>query len=372
MKKLVGFIGWRGMVGSVLIQEMIKNKDFSKISPVFFSTSQIGSLSPKINGICTTYLKDANDIDQLYELDIIITCQGTEYTKNIYPQLKNRNWNGYWIDAASLFRTHTDALIVLDPLNKQEILNALNSGIKKFVGGNCTVSLMLMALGGLFKRNLIEWVHTSTYQAVSGAGASYMYELLEQINFVLKKISTNYSLLDMPILELEKIIKKTVYHHDFPRKYLKVPLFGSLLPWIDVASRNGQSKEEWKGTVETNKILNSVNQIPIESTCVRVNSFRCHSQSFLIKLHSNISIQEIEFIIKNQNQWVKLVKNTPIDSINKLTPMFVSGSLNILVGRIRKLSLGNKFISIFSVGDQLLWGAAEPIRRMLNILVNEL
>lgn len=372
MKKSVGFIGWRGMVGSVLLERMIKKRDFGNISPVFFSTSQSGSIFPIDISKRKIFLKDAYDIDHLYSLDIIVTCQGTQYTQDIYFKLKKNGWTGFWIDASSIFRNHSDSMIVLDPVNKKHILEGLNKGIKKFIGGNCTVSLMLMALGGLFKKKLINWVSVTTYQAISGAGAKQIAEFLDQVNFVLKKISIHHTILKYPVLKLEKIIQKSVQNKDFPKNFLKVPLFGNIIPWIDSISENGLSKEEWKGSIETNKILNTKKFIPVESTCVRVPSFRCHSQSFFIKLNSNVSIPELESIITSHNKWVRIIKNTPEDSTKYLTPIAVSGTLNISIGRIRKLSIGKKFISIFSVGDQLLWGAAEPIRRMLKILISEI
>ncbi|WP_222836970.1 aspartate-semialdehyde dehydrogenase [Buchnera aphidicola] len=368
--KSVGFVGWRGMVGSVLLNRMIKENDFSNIIPHFFSTSQSGQNGPIINNTLFKDLKDAYNLNLLQEMDIIITCQGGSYTDSIYPKIRKNNWKGYWIDAASTLRMNNDSVIVLDPINLKVIQNALDSGIKTFVGSNCTVSLMLMALGGLFEQNLIEWISVSTYQAASGAGAKYVIELLKQMgaiyNIVCNDLSNNLS----SILDLEKKVITQIQNNNFPLKHFSVPLAGSLIPWIDVDMGNGQSREEWKGQFETNKILGSENKIIIDGTCVRISSIRCHSQSFFIKLNKNLSKKNIEEILINHNKWVDFVPNNMEETICKLTPSAISGTLRIPVGRLRKLSMGNKYFSAFTVGDQLLWGAAEPLRRMLNLLIN--
>ncbi|AEH39865.1 aspartate-semialdehyde dehydrogenase [Buchnera aphidicola (Cinara tujafilina)] len=371
MKKSVGFIGWRGMVGSVLLDRMQKNNDFKKIKPVFFTTSQVGHKTPSILGCSQSFLEDAYNIEHLKELDIILSCQGTKYTLIIYKKLRKIGWKGYWIDASSALRLKNNSIIVLDPINMNSINCALQKNIKTFVGGNCTVSLMLMALGGLFQKNIVDWVTVSTYQAVSGGGAKYMLETLKQMGYIYNKISLNNTLLNKGVLEIEKIARDAVQDRFFPKKYFTVPLAGSLIPWIDIPMKNGQSKEEWKGAVETNKILDSKNYIPIDGTCVRVDSLRCHSQSFVIKLKNNISIKDIELWIDSHNPWVKLIKNTPEDTKKNLTPAAVTGTLNIPIGRVRKLNLGKNYITAFSVGDQLLWGAAEPLRRILNILISQ-
>lgn len=371
MKKSVGFIGWRGMVGSVLLERMQENNDFKNISSIFFTTSQIGHKAPKILGCKNSLLEDAYNLDYLKELDIIVSCQGTEYTNLIYKKIRKIGWNGYWIDAASSLRLNHDSVIALDPVNLESIHLALQKNIKTFVGGNCTVSLMLMALGGLFKRKIIDWVTVSTYQAVSGSGAKYMLEMFKQMGFIYNKISHNNKLFNQGILALEKRARNALQDSIFPKKYFTVPLAGSLIPWIDKSMDNGQSKEEWKGSVETNKILNSKRYIPIDGTCVRIASLRCHSQSFFIKLKDNFSIQRIESWICEHNPWVKFIENTPEATIHKLTPTAVTGTLDIPIGRLRKLNIGKRYISAFSVGDQLLWGAAEPLRRILNILISQ-
>ncbi|QFQ32608.1 aspartate-semialdehyde dehydrogenase [Buchnera aphidicola (Aphis fabae)] len=370
MMKSVGFIGWRGMVGSVLLNRMREENDFLKIIPHFFSTSQLGQDGPIINNKVFKNLKDAYNLNLLEEMDIIITCQGGSYTDTVYSKLRKNNWKGYWIDAASSLRMKNDSIIVLDPINLKSIKTALDDGIKTFVGSNCTVSLMLMALGGLFSNKLVEWISVSTYQAASGAGAQYVIELLKQMgalyNVVSKDLSSNvYSILDI----IKKVTKK-IQDDKFPLKYFSVPLAGSLIPWIDIDMGTGQSREEWKGQFETNKILGSKNQVIIDGTCVRISSIRCHSQSILIKLNKNISLKNMEEIIVNHNKWVHFIPNNIEDTIFKLTPSAVTGTLKIPVGRLRKLSMGDKYFSAFTVGDQLLWGAAEPLRRMLSLLIN--
>lgn len=369
MKK-VGFIGWRGMVGSVLMQRMHEENDFKgNFTPYFFSTSQVGLDGPEINGQKNP-LMDAFSIDDLKELDIILTCQGGDYTNEVFPKLKESGWSGYWIDAASSLRMNDDSLIVLDPINKNFIDKALNKGIKNYIGGNCTVSLMLMALGGLFEQNLVEWVSSMTYQAASGAGAQNMREMLEQMLYLSEQSKAVIRDASSNILELDQLVTELTKTKDFPNKHFGAALTTSLIPWIDKEMPNGQSKEEWKAAQEGNKILgkNGI-EIPIDGTCVRIASLRCHSQAFTIKLKKDIPINEVEELIKNHNQWVKFVENQKQATVDELNPTSVSGTLDIAIGRVRKMNIGNDFINAFSVGDQLLWGAAEPLRRMLNILL---
>lgn len=364
--KSVGFIGWRGMVGSVLINRMIEEKDFDNIKPVFFSTSQYGKKLPKFLNKKNEIIKNAFNLEELKELDIIITCQGSNYTNEVYYKMRNIGWNGYWIDAASNLRMNNDAIIVLDPINHKQIEEGIDKGIKNFIGGNCTVSLMLMSLGGLFVNNLIEWVSVSTYQAVSGAGSLHMRELIIQMGILYKHVKNKISNRSNTILEIEKKITEISRSSTLPTENFIVPIAGNLIPWIDIELKNGISKEEWKGQAETNKILN--NNIIIDGLCIRIGALRCHSQSFLIKLKKDIAISEIEVLLKQHNSWVKIVKNNKNDSLKNLTPVSVSGTLKIPIGRIRKLNIGTKYISAFTVGDQLLWGAAEPLRRTLNLL----
>mgnify|MGYP001053394535 FL=1 len=364
----VGFIGWRGMVGSVLMQRMLEENDFDHINePVFFTTSQVGQAGPEI-GKDIAPLKDAADIDALKQMDVIITCQGGDYTKDIYPRLRAAGWNGYWIDAASALRMDDDAIIILDPVNSDIIDKGLSKGIKTFVGGNCTVSLMLMGLGGLFKAGHIEWLTSMTYQAASGAGARNMRELITQMGQIR---DGSQSLLDNPasaILDIDRQVVQSM-RNELSVDNFGVPLAGSLIPWIDVPVADGQSKEEWKGYVETNKILGrNANPIAIDGTCVRIGAMRCHSQAFTIKLNKDIPMDEIEHMIAEANQWVSVVPNDRQITMQDLTPTKVTGTLNIPVGRLRKMKMGKQYLNAFSVGDQLLWGAAEPLRRMLRIL----
>ncbi len=373
--KLVGIVGWRGMVGSVLLQRMQEENDFAHIEPVFFSTSDAGGKAPAMAKNETT-LQDAGDISSLAKCDIIITCQGGDYTSEIYPQLRASGWTGFWIDAASTLRMNDDAIIVLDPVNSDVIKSGLSKGIKNYIGGNCTVSCMLMGLGGLFRHELVEWVTSMTYQAASGGGAQHMRELLTQFGKVNASVK---SLLDNPasaILEIDRQVlqQQKAFSADETRQF-GVPLAGNLIPWIDKDLDNGVSKEEWKAGAETNKILGrgaglAKSAIPMDGLCVRIGAMRCHSQALTIKLTRDVPLDEIEQIIAESNPWVKLVKNTREASIHELTPAAVTGSMTIPVGRIRKLQMGNNYISAFTVGDQLLWGAAEPLRRMLRILVD--
>lgn len=369
MKKKVGFIGWRGMVGSVLLNRMCEENDFEKIIPVFFSTSQQGQIGPKIQGVIQSKLEDAYNIEALEALDIIITCQGGEYTNIIFYKLREIGWNGYWIDAASTLRMKKDSVIVLDPVNKNIIEKSIHGGIKNFIGGNCTVSLMLMSLGGLFVSNLIEWVTVSTYQAASGSGAQHMMELLHQMGVIHTVVSQELKSMRVSPLSIEQQVTKITRSEILPKNYFQVPLVCSVLPWIDTHVKYGQTKEEWKAQTETNKILGSKDKILIDGVCVRVGSLRCHSQSFTIKLRKDISISEIETILSSHNEWVRVIPNNYNDTIHNLTPTAVTGKLITPVGRLRKLSLGKKYLSAFTVGDQLLWGAAEPLRRILRLLM---
>ncbi|MEA1968924.1 MAG: aspartate-semialdehyde dehydrogenase [Thermodesulfobacteriota bacterium] len=368
MKK-VGFIGWRGMVGSVLMERMIAEKDFTGFEPVFFTTSQQGEKGPDL-GFETGILEDACNIEQLSKMDIIVSCQGGDYTKKVYADLRQQPWNGYFIDAASTLRMEKESIIVLDPVNREMIDNGLKNGIKDYVGGNCTVSLMLMGLNGLFQNGLVEWITSMTYQASSGAGAKNMRELLNQMRMI---GSNAGSLLKSPssaILEIDKNVTASLRSDEFPRENFGAPLAGSLIPWIDSPMENGQTREEWKGISETNKILGrESNPIPIDGQCVRIGTMRCHSQAFTIKLTKELPLKDIEEIIASANEWVKVIPNSKEETLKELTPARVSGTLDIPVGRVRKLNLGNKYITAFSVGDQLLWGAAEPLRRVLKIIL---
>lgn len=369
MKK-VGIIGWRGMVGSVLMDRMISEDDFRNFTPFFFTTSQVGEKGPAVGNESPADLIDAFDIDTLCDMDIILSCQGGAYTGKVKPQLAQRNWNGYWIDAASTLRMEKDSIIVLDPVNRHIIDNALSDGIKNFIGGNCTVSLMLMALGGLFENNLVEWLTSMTYQASSGAGAKNMEELVRQMQTIGNSAAP---ILDNPasaILELDKQVIQTMRADDFDTDNWGVPLAASLIPWIDSPMENGQTREEWKGFVETNKIIGrSDNPVPIDGQCIRVGAMRCHSQAFTIKLNKNVPLNDLESMMAEHNDWVKVVPNDREITVKELTPAAVTGTLTVPVGRIRKMNLGEDFLTCFSVGDQLLWGAAEPLRRVLNIIV---
>ncbi|WP_440056402.1 aspartate-semialdehyde dehydrogenase (plasmid) [Pseudoalteromonas sp. T1lg65] len=368
----VGLVGWRGMVGSVLMERMQQENDFEKINPFFFTTSQTGQLGPTFSGSGDAKpLQDAHDIEALANMDIIISCQGGDYTKAVYPALRESGWEGYWIDAASALRMSKDSIIVLDPVNLDVIKQGLEQGVKTFVGGNCTVSLMLLALGGLFEQDLIEWVSPMTYQAASGAGAKNMRELITQMGEIHDSVKDKLADPSSAILEIDHIVAKKIQDKSLPQDQFGVPLAGSLIPWIDVPMESGQSKEEWKAQVEANKILGSSKQpIPIDGLCVRIGAMRCHSQALTIKLRENRSVAEIEEILASHNEWVKVIPNDRDITATELTPVKVTGTLNIPIGRIRKLSMGDKYISAFTVGDQLLWGAAEPLRRMLNIICN--
>ena len=367
----VGLVGWRGMVGSVLIQRMRDEKDFAGITPVFFSTSNAGGNAPSFDGIEAGPLKDAHDIDALAACDVIITCQGGDYTKQVHHPLRNSGWNGYWIDAASTLRMEDNSVIILDPVNRQVIDTALANGTKDFIGGNCTVSLMLMAIGELFNRGWVEWVSAMTYQAASGSGANNMRELIQGMGVLRDAVADELADPSSAILEIDKKIAATQRSADFPQQYFGVPLAGSLIPYIDVQLDNKQSKEEWKGGVETNKILgnDSNNAIAIDGMCVRIGAMRCHAQGLTIKLKKDVPLSEIEAALKNSgNQWLDVVEDDKQASMERLTPVAVTGTLTVAVGRLRKLNMGPEYLGAFTVGDQLLWGAAEPLRRMLNII----
>jgi aspartate-semialdehyde dehydrogenase len=367
----VGLVGWRGMVGSVLMERMRAEQDFALIEPVFFTTSNVGGQGPAI-GQDTPPLKDARSIAELKTLDVILTCQGGDYTNEVHPQLRAAGWNGYWIDAASALRMKDDAVIILDPVNRPVIQTALAKGVRDYIGGNCTVSLMLMGLGGLFAHGLVEWLSAMTYQAASGAGAQNMRELIQQMGAIHGAVADR---LDQPasaILEIDQIVADTLRSSEFPTQHFGVPLAGSLIPWIDKQMENGQSREEWKGQAETNKILGRVERpVPIDGICVRVGAMRCHSQAVTIKLTRNAPLDEVEEIIGTANDWVRVVPNERERSIRELTPAAVTGALTIPVGRLRKLTMGPEYLGAFTCGDQLLWGAAEPLRRMLRMLLED-
>ena len=366
----VGLVGWRGMVGSVLMQRIREENDLVGIEPVFFSTSQAGQTAPDF-GQGSDILKNAKDISELAEQDIIITCQGGDYTQEIHPQLRNNGWSGYWIDAASTLRMDDNAVIILDPINREIIDAALKNGCKDFIGGNCTVSLMLMAIGGLFNAGLIEWVSSMTYQAASGAGAPNMRELLAQMGALNHCVAEELQTPGSAILEIDRKVTAALRSDEFPKTEFGFPLAGSVLPWIDREAEDGQSREEWKGIAETNKILGNQTPIPIDGICARIGSMRCHSQALTIKLNKNLPIEEIESLIAGENQWVQLIPNKKAETLEQLTPAAVSGTLNVPVGRIRKMKMGPEYLSVFTCGDQLLWGAAEPLRRMLRILAKK-
>ncbi len=366
--KRVGLVGWRGMVGSVLMQRMHAEQDFALIEPVFFSTSQVGAMGPFI-GKETAPLKDARSIEQLKAMDVVISCQGGDYTNDVFPRLRSAGWKGYWIDAASALRMNDDAVIVLDPINAPLIRDAMVRGTKNFIGGNCTVSLMLMALHGLFREDLVEWMTAMTYQAASGAGAENMRELVSQMGYTHAAVKP---LLEDPasaILDIDRGVAEALRSGDLPAQNFGGALAGSLLPWIDKDLGNGQSKEEWKGQAEGNKILGTKKFVPIDGLCVRIGAMRCHSQALTIKLRRDVPLADINGLLAGANNWVKLVPNTREASLAELTPAKVTGTLSVPIGRLRKMSMGGEYLSAFTVGDQLLWGAAEPLRRMLRILL---
>jgi len=368
MKK-TGFIGWRGMVGSVLMERMCEESDFKDIQPIFFTTSQAGQAGPDV-GVEIPLLQSAYDIEALSKMDVILTCQGGDFTKQVYPQLRNSGWQGYWIDAASALRMQDSSIIVLDPVNSSVIEAGLANGVKDFIGGNCTVSLMLMALGGLFNANLVEWASSMTYQAASGSGAHSMRELINQMGVIEGSVAAALADPATAILDIDRRVTETLRSDSFPVDNWAFPLAGSLLPYIDSQLENGQSREEWKNQAETNKILGlEGHPIPLDGLCVRIGAMRCHSQALTIKLTRDVSMDEIESMLSEANQWVNVIGNNKEDSIRQLTPAAVTGGLQVPVGRLRKMNMGDRYLSAFTVGDQLLWGAAEPLRRMLRILI---
>lgn len=368
MKK-VGMVGWRGMVGSVLMERMMAENDFEQFTPVFFTTSQAGSKAPDV-GKAVPDLIDAHDIDTLMEMDIIVSCQGGAYTEAVRPKLEAREWEGYWIDAASTLRMDDKSVIILDPVNLSVIEEGLAMGIKNYIGGNCTVSLMLMGLGGLFEHDMVEWLTSMTYQAASGAGAQNMEELVAQMKYIGDAAAPILADPATAALDLDRNVIESIRSDAFPVENWAVPLGASLIPWIDRAMDNGQTREEWKGVVETNKILGrSNNPIPIDGQCVRIGAMRCHSQAFTIKLKKDIPLDDIHQALAANNDWVQVIPNTKEETITELTPAKVTGTLTVPVGRIRKMNLGGEYLTAFTVGDQLLWGAAEPLRRFLNIIL---
>lgn len=372
-KLTVGLVGWRGMVGSVLMNRMIEEGDFEHFTPVFFSTSNAGGQAPDFGGVIANAgtLKDANDISELAKCDVIITCQGGDYTKAVHPALRDGGWAGYWIDAASSLRMEDDAIIILDPINRDVIDAALANGKKDFIGGNCTVSLMLMAIGELFCRDWVEWVSAMTYQAASGAGAANMRELIAGMGVLHDSVADKLADPASAILQIDHIIADTQRSDSFPKQQFGAVLAGSLIPYIDSQLDNGQSREEWKGQAETNKILGKADDdiINIDGICVRIGAMRCHSQALTIKLKKDIPLADIEqALIDSKNPWLDVVPNNKPDSMERLTPVAVTGTLNVAVGRLRKMNMGGEYLTAFTVGDQLLWGAAEPLRRMLAII----
>ena len=370
--KRVGLVGWRGMVGSVLMQRMHAERDFALIEPVFFSTSRAGGMGPFV-GKESAPLRDAKSVEELGAMDVVISCQGGDYTNEVFPRLRASGWKGYWIDAASALRMREDAVIVLDPVNLDLIKEAMHRGVRNYIGGNCTVSLMLMGMHGLFQADLVEWVTAMTYQAASGAGAESMRELVAQMGFAHQAAK---AALDDPagaILEVDRAVTSALRDPALPTRQLGFPLAGNVLPWIDKDLGNGQSREEWKGQAEGNKILGRPGStIPIDGVCVRVGAMRCHSQALTVKLRRDVPVPDIEGILAEANDWVRVIPNEREASLRELTPAAVSGSLHVPIGRIRKLELDRSgtYITAFTVGDQLLWGAAEPLRRMLRILLD--
>jgi aspartate-semialdehyde dehydrogenase len=365
----VGLIGWRGMVGSVLVQRMREERDFDLIDPLFFSTSQAGADSPEVGKRVGPVL-DANDVKALTQTDALISCQGGDYTKAIYPKLRDAGWTGYWIDAASTMRMKDDAIIVLDPVNRAVIDRAIAGGVKNFIGGNCTVSLMLMAMSGLFEAGLVEWVSAMTYQSASGAGAKNMRELVAQMGVAHRAAADLLTNPASAILDIDRAVAAALRSPAFPTREFGHPLAGSLLPWIADDLGNGQSKEEWKAMAEANKILGLTDgAIPVDGLCVRVGAMRCHSQALTVRLKQDLPVAEIERLLAGAHEWVTVVPNVKEASLAALSPAAVTGTLQVPIGRIRKLHFGPEYISAFTVGDQLLWGAAEPLRRTLRILL---
>lgn len=372
----VGFVGWRGMVGSVLRERMQAENDFSLFQSAFFTSSQVGAAAPRVTGAQPTLL-DANNIDALAGCDAIVSCQGGDYTLDVHPPLRAAGWRGYWIDAASALRMRQDAIIILDPVNLPVIRAAMERGVRDFIGGNCTVSLMLMALDGLLKENLIEWVTAMTYQAASGAGAQNMRELLTQMGQLHAGVRRELEDPNSSILDIDRSVSATMRGEGFARQHFGTALAGSLIPWIDKDLGNGVSREEWKGGAEANKILGrpamgEPGSLLVEGLCVRIGAMRCHSQALTIKLKRDLPLAKIEQLLADANRWVRVIPNRREESIDQLSPARVSGTLEVPIGRIRKLAMGGEYLSAFTVGDQLLWGAAEPLRRMLRIVLGRL
>ncbi|MFB0827021.1 aspartate-semialdehyde dehydrogenase [Chromobacterium violaceum] len=364
----VGFVGWRGMVGSVLMQRMREENDFAVIAePVFFTTSNVGGKAPDI-GRDVPPLKDAGDIDELKAMDVIVTCQGGDYTTEVYGKLRAAGWKGYWIDAASTLRMQEDSIIVLDPVNRELIDKGVANGVKDYIGGNCTNSIMLMGMNGLFREGLVDWVSSMTYQAASGGGANHMRELLKGMGAIHSTVADELATPSSAILEIDRKVAQAI-REDVPTEYFGAPLAGGLIPWIDKQLDNGQSKEEWKGQAEVNKILGTSSVVPVDGLCVRIGAMRCHSLALTVKLKKDLPLSEIEAIIKSGNDWVKWVPNDREISVKELTPAAITGGLEVGVGRVRKMNMGGEYLSAFVIGDQLLWGAAEPLRRMLRILI---
>ena len=373
--KQVGIIGWRGMVGSVLLARMREERDFDLIEPTFFSTSQAGSKAPDIGRATNSKgaggVKDANDIEALARLPILISAQGGDYTQSVHPRLRAAGWQGYWIDAASTLRMEKNAIIVLDPVNLPVMKSALKQGVKDYIGGNCTVSLMLMALGGLLRAGLVEWITAMTYQSASGAGAQHMRELIEQMGALHRSAAPMLADPAATILDVDRAVGLGLADPKFPRTHFGVPLAGNLIPWIDKDLGTGQSREEWKAGVEANKILGTeAHPLIVEGICVRVGAMRCHSQALTIKLNRDIPLREIEGLLGAGNAWVRVVPNEREASIRELSPAAVSGRMHVPIGRLRKLAIGGEYLSAFTVGDQLLWGAAEPLRRTVRFLLD--
>ncbi|MGA2507574.1 MAG: aspartate-semialdehyde dehydrogenase [Chitinispirillaceae bacterium] len=364
----VGFIGWRGMVGSVLMERMAAEHDFKGFEPVFFSTSQVGGKGPSV-GMAAPLLQDAHDLKSLAKFDVLVSCQGGDYTTEVYDRLRNEGFKGYWIDAASTLRMRNESIIVLDPVNRDVIDRGLKAGIKDYIGGNCTVSLMLMALSGLFRRNLIEWISSMTYQAASGAGAKNMIELVAQMAHLSAATGDALKNPSSTALDLDRIVTRELRGGAMPVAHFGAPLAASLIPWIDRPMENGQTREEWKAGVEANKILGTRKTVPVDGVCVRVGAMRCHSQGLTIKLTKEVPLDEITAMLASDHEWVKVVSNTREATLRELSPAAVSGTLTVPIGRIRKMLMGPDYVAAFTVGDQLLWGAAEPIRRILKIVL---
>ena len=368
--KRVGLVGWRGMVGSVLMQRMQEENDLQIIEPIFFTTSQAGQAAPDF-GVDTPVLQDAHDIDILKTMDIIISCQGGDYTDRVFTPLRQAGWKGYWIDAASSLRMQDASVIILDPVNRSVIDQALAQGKTDFIGGNCTVSLMMLALGGLFAADQIEWMSAMTYQSASGGGARHMRELLKQMGYINHSVAGELANPASAILDIDRKVSAAINAGDNDASQFGAPLAGSLIPWIDSQLDNGQSREEWKAQAETNKILGRTNKIiPVDGLCVRVGAMRCHSQALTIKMKQNVPMDEIEDMLAKANDWVKVIPNNREMTMSELTPARVTGTMDVPIGRLRKLNMGPEYLSAFTVGDQLLWGAAEPLRRMLRILLD--